>query len=737
MSLSIVVNSIIEWFMETQDSKPYLERVLWIDRFNEHVVVLSISSPTSLPILKTIAEINAAISSGSCFQRPIDPFAHLSNPSQAFLEKHRDKMDRAWEIINEIVIQEPEIYLREHRGKLIRFASMKSKANPREIYKYLRRYWLGGKTKYALLPVYNNCGGPGKERIIKNPVEEQPKRGRPPKIRLVEPDHTGLNVNEEIKKIFKISTNLYYNNRDQNPLRRAYNKMVDNHFNMGYRVEGGVAVPIILPANQIPTFGQFSYWNRKNRRLIQSVIAREGARQYKLRSRALLGNSTQMAFGPGSIFQVDATIGDVYLVSSLNRNWIIGRPVIYFVVDVFSRMVVGLYVGLEGPSWVGAMMAIANATSSKISFCAEYGIEICQEIWPSKFLSESVLADRGEFFGLNSDRLPDSLDVPLANCPAYRADLKGIVEQMFRRVNLKTIHWLPGAVRGRERGEADHRLDATLDLRQFTKIIILTVLDYNLYHRVKDYPMDLDMIRDEVEPVPIELWNWGLANRVGHLREKSQEIIRLSLMPMDMATVTPQGLKFKGLYYSTERALHEEWYVRARREGTWTVPVSYDPRRLDILYLRIGGSEVFEVCNLLEKDARFKALMLEEMLDYFAIEDFRAQQQDERRMQSGAELRAKITAVEAEAAKLKKAEGIGHDSANKQIQGIRKHRAEEKADNRKSESFDLRSRRDSNAPGSVHPLRPETDQAEENGNATSSYRRKQLLSILKENVEEE
>jgi len=35
---------------------------------------------------------------------------------------------------------------------------------------------------------------------------------------------------------------------------------------------------------------------------------------------------------------------------------IIGRPVIYAVIDTFSRLIVGLNVSLEGPSWTGPML---------------------------------------------------------------------------------------------------------------------------------------------------------------------------------------------------------------------------------------------------------------------------------------------------------------------------------------------------------------------------------------------
>ena len=81
-----------------------------------------------------------------------------------------------------------------------------------------------------------------------------------------------------------------------------------------------------------------------------------------------------------------ALIADIYLVSRMNRHKIIGRPVLYIVIDVFSRMITGIYIGLEGPSWVGAMMALANTASEKQAFCKKFGHSIEPEEWPCHHL---------------------------------------------------------------------------------------------------------------------------------------------------------------------------------------------------------------------------------------------------------------------------------------------------------------------------------------------------------------
>lgn len=738
MNSILAVNSVIEWLPMDGDEAKRMDRVLWSDNSSEQVVIIAITdlvNPKSLPLpsWRSGAELIAAIESGQAFRRIIDPLASLANPDPAFVQKHWERMARAWEIIKDMVDLEPEIYLEEHRGPLVLEAATKFKVTRKEVYKFLKRYWRGGKIKYALLPAFNLCGAPGADRPLEENAPERPKRGRPPKAQRIDPDYVGVNVTEEHKKIFSIAIDLYFNTKKQFPLKDAYGQMIDNHFNVGCRIEGGVRIPVLPPASQLPTYEQFRYWYQKVRDLTKSIIAREGKKEFELNSRPILGNSTQMAFGPGSIFQIDATIGDIYLVSTLNRNWIIGRPVIYFVVDVFSRMVVGIYVGLEGPSWTGAMMALANATIDKVSFCAQYGVEITPEVWPCRYLPESILGDRGEMIGRDSDVLADSLGIRLANCPPYRADWKGIVEQTFRRANLKSIKWLPGAVRKRMRGERDHRLDATLDLRQFTKIIILTMLRYNLHQWMDDYPLEKDLIAVDVSPLPIELWEWGIRNRAGHLRERSPDIVRLNLMPHDTATVTPQGIKYKGMHYTTERALQEQWFVRARSEGTWRVPISYDPRVPAAIYLRAGNGGEFDACSLVPGDGRFADAMLEDVIDYFELQNARGKLHEGVELQADAALRAQIAATEAEAVRLKEDAGPQRQSNSQRVMGIGSNRAEEKERNRQDEAFDLRDEPGKRIPGKVLSISQGSSrqEAEPSRGSSSTKRHREFLDILK------
>ncbi|MFX5862056.1 transposase, partial [Acinetobacter baumannii] len=77
----------------------------------------------------------------------------------------------------------------------------------------------------------------------------------------------------------------------------------------------------------------------------------------------------------------------------------VGRPTIYLVADVFSRMVVGFYIGFENASYVTAIQALQFAMTDKVELFKQYGYEITHDVWPCIGLPAAILADRGELLG--------------------------------------------------------------------------------------------------------------------------------------------------------------------------------------------------------------------------------------------------------------------------------------------------------------------------------------------------
>ncbi len=385
--MKLFVNMLIEW---QNESESRIERLLWIDPSGSDVAIIEILNPQALPVFHKCKDIEAAITSDQAKVLKVDPYAQLLRSEDSIQDLHRQRRDAAWKVIAPLVEDKTgQIFYSQGRGALLNEREKQIGWTKKTIYKFLRRYWQGGQTKNALLPLFDKCGAKGRER-----KSSGKKRGRPSKIAQFTDLPTGINVNTDILDKFNRGIQLFYENAEGRTLQDAYQKTLEKFFHKGYdMLPDGTLVPFLPPANELPTFRQFRYWYEKERNVAQALSAREGKRRYNLRHREVLGDSTQMAFGPGSIYQIDATIGDIYLVSSLDRSRIIGRPVIYAVIDVFSRLIVGISVTLEGPSWIGAMQALENTASDKVSFCREYGIEIFEEEWPSHHLPEMILAD--------------------------------------------------------------------------------------------------------------------------------------------------------------------------------------------------------------------------------------------------------------------------------------------------------------------------------------------------------
>ncbi|WP_313885247.1 Mu transposase C-terminal domain-containing protein [Clostridium sp. DJ247] len=421
------------------------------------------------------------------------------------------------------------------------------------------------------------------------------------------------------------------------------------------------------------------------------MTLRNSAKKYQQQHRAVLGSSSLEALGPASIYEIDATVADVYLVSRYNRNWIIGKAVIYTVIDRFSRMVVGLNVSLEGPSWLGAMVALTNAMSDKVEFCKEYGISISQDMWNTKYLCDTLIADRGELEGYNVENLTGNLGVKVQNTPSFRADWKPFVEQYFRLINLRVKPLLPGVIDEdfKQRSGKDYRLDAKLDLYQFTQVIIKCVLYFNNYRYLKGFNRHELMIQDDIEPIPSNIWNWAVKNVAGKLRTLPEDIIKLNLLPQSNAVVTEKGIRFKGVLYGSEKALREGWFEEARNNGHFQIKVSYDPRNLNFIYIITDKGMNFEKCFLLKHQERYIDRTVEEIEYLLQKESLEIKSGSSNELQAKVDLFSEIEDIVKKAESLtNNAQDVSASKASK-IRDIRANREVEKSINRIEQAYEL------------------------------------------------
>ena len=670
----IVVNELYH-----QDDKCF--RILWTDERNDLVARIAIKDKRGMPELMSFEAMFSLVGEGVVTKSDHDPYSGWPLES-SLSEVVKNKRDGNWLTIESLVRSEPDIFFPEPRSRLLREKSDDTGVALATLYKFLRRYWQRGLCKNALLPDYRNCGSRGQPREA-----GRAKRGRPSLDRNL---IRGMNIDENALDNIKVSLKRYYlddqgkrryQNGKKTTLAFAHRQMLKQFYSDLNHETGELEL-----RSEYPLLATFRYRASRLVDLKDKKRSRLGATNYEKDHRPILGTSNMQVLGPGSRFQIDATIGDVYLVSRMRRHQIVGRPTIYLISDVFSRMIVGMYVGLENPSWTGAMAAIANAASDKVAYCEQYGIEIGPDDWPCAHLPSVILGDRAELLGRNSNRLITELGLTVENSAPYRADWKGIVERTFNTIQAEFEPYVDGYVHKdfKSRTGRDYRLDAKWDIHQFTRVMILLVLRHNSAHRIRGYDFEQDMVQDDVPPIALDIWNWGIHNRSGALKLRDEKEVKVALMPQGKGLVTRRGIVFKNCHYTLGLAVNEGWYVEAK-DKTRSVILSYDPRNMTHVYYRPenGG---FHVARMTDRSRAYFGMSLKEILQVRHLDRVRDHPDRLENRQSELDLDADIEELIAETDEMAPTH---FGSKTSRIKNIRQNREQEARDQRRQEAFDL------------------------------------------------
>jgi hypothetical protein len=677
-----------------------IERVVWISPDRTGCFVTDIYN-NEYPVMKQVEDIEEGLRVGTYIIEETDPWMRIID-LETLSEKVKNRWDQANKIIQLIASGdcEPNIFVSVERGELVRKASDSLEMDKSTIRRYLKRYWKRGKTLYSLLSDYDRCGAAGQDRKVEK------KLGRK---RFYTTLYKEIVITDDIKRLFRVSLDKFYYSSKRPTLKKAYELMIAEYFASKREIDG-VSIPIIETGKAIPSFGQFRYWINKWRMqdIKKEVSTREGSRKYHQQYKPVLGSTQQDVDAPGSVFQIDSTVLDLTIVSSFLRGKILGRPTFYLVVCGYSHMITGYHLTLEPPSWEGAMMSLICACESKVDLCRRYGIEIREHDWPSVGLPQFLLADRGELIFGKTLSMIEHLNIGVQNTPPFFPHWKSLVERYFGILQHHATPSLPGAVYkdAKERGVRDNRITASLTLEEITKIIIKFILHYNKEHYLADYIRTAHQIEENVSPIPVELWNYGIKYRSGRLRQVSQDILRFNMLPSEKAIVHANGIKWRGMLYSCDTALKERYFIRARTKGSFKCDVSFDPRNVSQIYLRLGRNE-YDVCYLLESQARYKDKTLDDVRHLLEVEQQEQVTAADKELGSRISLAAEIDAIVKEAVEKTKAESMPESKAKK-LRDIRENRRQEKERNRELESIVLESVKRAN-PSYVEEIKEDED----------------------------
>lgn len=412
------------------------------------------------------------------------------------------------------------------------------------------------------------------------------------------------------RKEYDEAIEAYYFSSAKRSLRDAYDCMLLAHYmdGDGKLMEG------------YPSWYSFrQYYYRQGRHKgSRKWIARNGLSSYQRDGRLHYGAGVTWKDKIG-YYQMDATQGDIYLVSRFDPTLVIGRPYIYLAVDTATELIAGFHVGLTAGETATAS-CLVHAASDKVAYCASYGIQITHEQWPSRGVAGGIITDKGrEFCGQRMDELCIRYGVERESVPPFRPDYKGVVEKTFDLIQqrYKSLLRGKGAIEpdAMERWSTDYRSQAILTLDDYTKILIHIILFLN-NRALKNYPLTPEMMADRVVPTPANLWRWYEDMGRSVLMDVDEEELTCVALPREEARVTQKGVAFHGLTYFDPglRQLLEQ--LRGNK-----VTVAYSPEDTSQVYL-LHDQNCYPL-PLSQASSQYQGLSEEELAAYRAQEQGR------------------------------------------------------------------------------------------------------------------
>jgi putative transposase len=281
---------------------------------------------------------------------------------------------------------------------------------------------------------------------------------------------------------------------------------------------------------------------------------------------------------PLAVVQIDHTKFDIMLVDDIHRRCI-GRPWVTLAIDVFSRMVVGIYISLDPPNVLSVGLCIAHAILPKEQYLDRLGLSTS---WPCWGVMQRIHVDNGkEFRGNVLRRACKEYSIDLEWRPVKTPHYGAYIERLLGTFN-KEIHSLPGTTFSSpsERGEYDSEGQAVMTMTEFEKWIVTYIT--GVYHQRKHSSLMTSTIQQYEKGIlgTEELLGRGLPRRI-----VDEDRLRLDLMPFFERAVQSYGVVVDEVHYYSDvlrRYVNAKEPSDTRKKRKFTF--RRDPRDISTLY---------------------------------------------------------------------------------------------------------------------------------------------------------
>lgn len=219
--------------------------------------------------------------------------------------------------------------------------------------------------------------------------------------------------------------------------------------------------------------------------------------------RQLVGNSKTGVYELGQIVEADEMELGCYVVDQNDRETVLGKAVVYCMVEVLSGICIGAYVSLENNSMRGFQQVFLSLLEPHKNQTKGYNIDYDEEDWPSMIVPNEIRCDRGsEYMSKAYSKAMGELGIRNTPVPPGCGSLKGVVEsfnglvQTYLKAQLKNNGYVEDKYRGGDLAKGA----ACLTLEEIRGLVYQSVILYN--RRVFEGLIDKKYVDNNVSPTP-------------------------------------------------------------------------------------------------------------------------------------------------------------------------------------------------------------------------------------------
>jgi putative transposase len=238
--------------------------------------------------------------------------------------------------------------------------------------------------------------------------------------------------------------------------------------------------------------------------------------------------------------QFDHTRIDMFVVDTETRLPL-GRPWFTSIIDVYSKAILGIYIGFIRPSYESAMYCLLHAIRPK-TYVKNVYPEI-QNTWDAYGIPEQITVDNAKEF--YSDSFKDAcfqLGIDIHYAPRQAAWYKGTMERFYGTVNTELLHEMPGTTFSNifQKGDYDPKKHALISLDALIKMTHAYIID--IYHQ---------KVHRGVSDIPARRWRESIKEWPPNLPARKEDL-EVLLGHVEERSVDGAGIEFHYLYYKSE-----------------------------------------------------------------------------------------------------------------------------------------------------------------------------------------